>query len=139
MACRQMRKGQAAVAEFLSETPCALVEAQGEKIKTLVDSATAMACRQMRGSAARLKEEQLSALGQLSVASAETVVFAGKAKMALQTERPGALVACLSAVRLGTSDVLQSEKPAMSIVLQQHVVPTGSLIVPQCVPLGCSA
>eukprot|EP01079_Euglenida_sp_SAG-EU17-18_P005027 gene5027-biopygen4507 len=131
-------KGQATVAEFLSETQCALVEAQGEKIKTLVDSATAVACRQMRDSVARLKEEQLSALGKLSVASAETAVFAGKAKMALQTERPGALVACLSAVRLGTGTVLQSEKPAMSIDLQQHAVPTGSLIVSRCVHLGCS-
>eukprot|EP01079_Euglenida_sp_SAG-EU17-18_P012941 gene12941-biopygen5987 len=131
-------KGQAAVAEFLSETQCALLEAQGEKTKMLEDSATALACRQMRDSVARLKEEQLSALGQLSVASAETAVLAGKAKTALQTERPGDLVACLSAVRLGTGTVLQSKQPAMSIVLQQHAVPTGSLIVPRCVHLGCS-
>eukprot|EP01079_Euglenida_sp_SAG-EU17-18_P012940 gene12940-biopygen5893 len=141
--CRDMAsaavewKGQAAVAEFLSETQCALVEAQGQKIKMLVDSATAMACQQMRSSAVRLKEEELCALGQLSVASAETAVFAGKAKMALQTERPGDLVSCLSAVRLAEADALRPEQPAASIILLQYDA-TSSMLVQQCVRV-CSS
>eukprot|EP01079_Euglenida_sp_SAG-EU17-18_P003150 gene3150-biopygen3274 len=126
--------GQAAVAEFLSEAQCALVEAEGEKTKMLVDSATALACQQMRDSVASLKEERLRALGQISVASAEATVLAGKAGKALQTKCTGNLVACLSAVRLAEASPLALMKPTPPVtnsILMLHYDATRSSIVQQ--------
>eukprot|EP01079_Euglenida_sp_SAG-EU17-18_P012968 gene12968-biopygen6655 len=124
-------KGQAAVAEFLSATQCALVEAEGEKIKMLVDSATALACQQMRASATSLKEEQLCALGHISLASAEAAVFAGEANRALHAGCPGNLVACLSAAQLKKTPVLEPGQPATTrrIFLQEHSAVPSSLFV----------
>eukprot|EP01079_Euglenida_sp_SAG-EU17-18_P012893 gene12893-biopygen3999 len=102
-------KGQTAVAEFLIETQCALVEAVGKETKILVDSATALACKQMRGGFASLQEEQLCALGQLSVSSAEAcTVLAGQAGKALRTKCISTtdLAACLPAVRHAEAGVL---------------------------------
>eukprot|EP01079_Euglenida_sp_SAG-EU17-18_P012896 gene12896-biopygen4244 len=146
--CRDMAtaavewKGQAAVAEFLIEMQCALVEAEAEKTKVLVDSATALACRQMRCSVANLKAEQLCGLGHLSVASAAATVLAGKASKALQTKpgtkRTGDLVSCLSAVRLAKADALALEsqlQPATSIILLHYNAASSSvdqLRVPLC-------
>eukprot|EP01079_Euglenida_sp_SAG-EU17-18_P012889 gene12889-biopygen3831 len=131
-------KGQAAVADFLGEMQCALVEAEGEKTKMLVDTATALACRQMRASVARLKEEDLCALGQLSVASTAATVLAGKARKALQTKRTGDLVSCLSAVRLAEADALRPKHPAASIILL-HYDATSSMLAQQCVRVCSSA